>query len=113
MPTTYVIAGETVTAHANEPADRPEECLVVRSTEDLAKSDLPIMRLVAIWNALPSAQRTAKFKDRDSAVRRIWAAFKKLPVADAAPADAAAKTRARPRAVSGRDPLDRDRRAGS
>jgi hypothetical protein len=39
--------------------------------------------MVAIWNALPGAAPVAKFKDRKTAVQRLWAAFGQLPVASA------------------------------
>src|ERR1700716_484905 len=39
--------------------------------------------MAAIWNALPGAAPVAKFKDRKTAVQRLWAAFGQLPVASA------------------------------
>jgi Protein of unknown function (DUF3489) len=44
-------------------------------------------KLVAIWNALPGTDRISRFKDRKSAVRRLWTAFQELPLpSEAAPA---------------------------
>jgi hypothetical protein len=43
-----------------------------------ALSNLPMLRLVAIWNQLPGAKPARKFTNRDTAVRRIWAAIQDL-----------------------------------
>jgi hypothetical protein len=75
----YLITGDQVAACQSPPAEVPAGSLLVRSVEDLAKSDLPSARLVAIWNALPGTATIAKFKDRGTAVRRLWAAFARLP----------------------------------
>jgi len=91
----YVITGETVAAHRTEPTALPEGSVVVPSAADLEKSDLPTARLAAIWNALPGARKITKFTDRTTAVRRLWAAFETLPLADGVrAAPAAAKSRA-------------------
>jgi hypothetical protein len=52
------------------------------SEKELAKlsSKWPTRRLVAIWNELPGVRRVAKFKDRTTAVRRIWTRVLELPV---------------------------------
>ena len=34
----------------------------------------PSARLVAIWNSLPGVEPVRKFRDRNTAVRRIWEA---------------------------------------
>jgi hypothetical protein len=76
--TLYMIRGETVTAHAAAPAKPPKGSLTIRSEGEIASSDLPASRLVAIWNALPGAARVSKFKDRKTAARRLWAAFQQI-----------------------------------
>ena len=55
----------------------------VRSAKEIEASGLTNTQMVAIWNALPGAAPVAKFKDRKTAVRRLWAAFGQLPVASA------------------------------
>jgi hypothetical protein len=37
----------------------------------------PASRLVDLWNNLPGAKPVAKFKDRNTAIRRIWAAVER------------------------------------
>src|SRR5882724_4313458 len=51
------------------------------SERELAKlaSKWPARRLVEIWNGMPGVQRVAKFTDRKTAVRRVWAKAQELP----------------------------------
>ena len=53
---------------------------MIRSADDLEKSGFSPQRLVALWNGLPGVAPVKKFKDRKTAVRRLWAAFQKLSV---------------------------------
>ena len=50
------------------------------SEKELAKlaSRWPARRLVEIWNGIPGVRRVAKFKDRKTAVRRLWARAQEL-----------------------------------
>ena len=41
-------------------------------------SGWPMLRLVAIWNKLPGVKPVRKFRDRSTALRRIWAAIQVL-----------------------------------
>ncbi len=43
-----------------------------------ATSTWPGSRLIEVWNNLPGATRVAKFKDRKTAIRRIWTAIEKM-----------------------------------
>src|SRR5579871_106956 len=43
-----------------------------------ASADWPMSRLVAIWNNLPGTRPVRKFKDRSTALRRIWASIHSL-----------------------------------
>ena len=51
-----------------------------RNEAGLAKlaADWPAARLVEIWNSLPGATPVKKFKDRGTAVSRIWSAIQNL-----------------------------------
>jgi hypothetical protein len=80
--TVYLIRGDRVAAHTNLPAKTPRGAIPVRSFGDLKGSGLPMARLVAIWNALPGKKRISKFKSRDVALRRLWAAFEQLAPRD-------------------------------
>jgi hypothetical protein len=69
-------------------------------------ADWPAARLVEIWNSLPGVSPVKKFKDRQTAVTRIWKALQCLgqvaptadeqpPVAEAAPIQKANRRRTR------------------
>src|SRR5271157_5291211 len=59
-----------------------------RNESGLSKlaADWPAARLVEIWNSLPGVSPVKKFKDRQTAVSRIWKALQTLGQASA-PAD--------------------------
>ena len=50
------------------------------SEKELAKlaAQWPARRLVEIWNGMPGVRRVAKFRDRKTAVRRIWTKAQEL-----------------------------------
>jgi hypothetical protein len=79
--TLYTIRGHTVTAYASAPTRASEGELRVRSAQEIEASRLTNAQMAAIWNALPGMAPVAKFKDRNTAVQRLWAAFRQLPVA--------------------------------
>ena len=83
--TLYIIRGDTVTAYASPPARGSEDELRVRSANEIEASRLTNAQMAAIWNALPGTAPVAKFKDRQTAVQRLWAAFGQLPVSSAGP----------------------------
>src|SRR2546429_1827514 len=91
--TLYMICGNTVTAYASPPARGSEDELRVRSAKEIEASRLTNTQMVAIWNALPGTAPVAKFKDRKTAVQRLWAAFGQLPVASARQDRAPARSR--------------------
>src|SRR6202023_2002311 len=97
--TLYIIRGDTVTAYASAPARGSEDELRVRSAKEIETSGLSNAQMAAIWNALPGTTPVAKFKDRKTAVQRLWAAFGQLPVASepagSSPGRGAAQQRAR------------------
>ena len=81
--TLYMIRGATVTAYASPPARGSEDELRVRAAKEIEASRLTNAQMAAIWNALPGTAPVAKFKDRNTAVQRLWAAFGQLPVSSA------------------------------
>ena len=79
--TLYIIRGDTVTAYASPPARGLEDEFRVRSAKEIEVSRLTNAQMAAIWNALPGTAPVTKFKDRKTAVQRLWVAFGQLPVA--------------------------------
>ena len=79
----FTIEAETnnITVHATakeaEPIANVER---FRNQAGLAKlaANWPAARLVEIWNSLPGAEKVKKFKDRNTAVERIWKAIQSL-----------------------------------
>src|SRR5258708_17379470 len=88
-----MIRGDTVTAYASAPARASEDELRVRSAKEIEASRLTNAQMAAIWNALPGTAPVAKFKDRNTAEQRLWAAFGQVPVTSA-PAGGSAGRRA-------------------
>jgi hypothetical protein len=109
-----------ITAHEAAPAAQ-DGVLAFASEKGLAKvaAELPISRLVEIWNSFAGVppfgdlKPVKKFENREKATRRIWAAIQELNLAPApvkhtpAPAKKAATkvTERRRLAVRGRSTL--------
>jgi hypothetical protein len=89
----FTIENETnnTTLHATvQDAEAVANAERFRNETGLSKlaADWPAARLVEIWNSLPGATPLKKFKDRQTAVARIWKALQSL--GQAAPEAAAA-----------------------
>src|SRR5271169_5938568 len=81
-----------ITLHATvQDAEAVANAERFRNEAGLSKlaADWPAARLVDIWNSLPGATPLKKFKDRQTAVSRIWKALETLgqPAPAAAPAE--------------------------
>jgi hypothetical protein len=86
---TFTIENETnnITVHATaQDAEAVANAERFRNEAGLAKlaTDWQAVRLVDIWNSLPGVTPLKKFKDRQTAVSRIWKALQTL--GEAAPA---------------------------
>ena len=98
---TFTIENETnnITAHRTavdaESVASAERFATAAAFAGLA-AHWPSARLVEVWNSLPSATPVKKFKDRKTAVTRIWNAIQSLgePVATRAPKPHAAHVKA-------------------
>jgi len=80
---TFTIENETnnITIHATvQDAEAVANAERFRNEAGLAKlaADWPAARLVDVWNSLPGATPVKKFKDRATAVNRIWKAIQGL-----------------------------------
>ena len=79
----FTIESDTnnITVHATaKEAEAVANADRLRNQAGLAKlaADWPAARLVEIWNSLPGAERVKKFKDRTTAVERVWKAIQSL-----------------------------------
>ena len=87
---TFGINAENQTTIYIGAATRPDETIF--STEDqlaLVAELFPTSRLIEIWNTLPGVTPVRKFKDRKTAISRIWAAVSALDVPGEAISDVA------------------------
>ncbi len=80
---TFTIENETnnITVHATtQEAEAVANAERFRNEAGLNKlaADWPAARLVEIWNSLPGVSPVKKFKDRQTAVSRIWKALQSL-----------------------------------
>jgi hypothetical protein len=86
----FTIENETnnITLHATlQSAEAVANAETFRSESGLHKlaTDWPAARLVEIWNSLPGVSPVKKFKDRQTAVSRIWKALQSLSQVAPAP----------------------------
>jgi hypothetical protein len=68
----FLINDGHVAVHAKAPKNVPEGAVLIRSEADLEASAVDARQLVALWNGLPGVEPVKKFKDRKTAVRRLW-----------------------------------------
>src|ERR1700688_4834504 len=92
----FTIENETnnITIHATvQDAEAVANAERFRNEAGLQKlaADWPAARLVDIWNSLPGVTEVKKFKDRQTAVARIWKAIQTLGEARPDADDAAAQ----------------------
>jgi hypothetical protein len=90
----FTIENDTnnITVHASaDQAEAVANAERFRNEAGLAKitADWPMARLVEIWNGLPGVTSVSKFKDRTTAVSRIWKAIQTLGGAAPEPETAA------------------------
>jgi hypothetical protein len=88
---TFTIQNETshITLRAKVPdAEAVANAQRFRNEAGLARlaADWPVARLIDIWNSLPGATPVRKFRDRATAVSRIWKAIQNF--GEAVPAEA-------------------------
>lgn len=79
----YLIREAQVAVLTEIPAEVVDGAELIESVGDLAQSRFPVSRLVDIWNALHGTEPVKRFRDRQVALRRVWAALEVLPVTSA------------------------------
>ena len=77
----FLVTPENHLVTISSTAEAPEGGTAFDSEQQLAEvtSDWPASRLVEIWNALPGVTAIRKFKDRATALSRIWKQAQSLP----------------------------------
>src|SRR5215472_14635283 len=75
----YIIGNDGITLCREVPATVSEGEIVVASNEELHAAPHSGKRLLALWNALPGAEKRRKVGDREALIDQLWAAIEALP----------------------------------
>ena len=75
----YIIGDDGITLCREAPATVNEGEIAVISKEELHAAPLNGKRLLALWNALPSAEKRRKVGDREALIDQLWEAIEALP----------------------------------
>ena len=76
---TYIIGNDGIALCRKAPATVSEGEIVVASKEELQAAPLNGKRLLALWNALPGADKRRKVGDREALIDQLWSAIERLP----------------------------------
>jgi hypothetical protein len=76
---TYIIGNEGIALCREAPANISDGEIVVASKEELHAAPLNGKRLLALWNALPGAEKRRKVGDRAVLIDQLWSAIERLP----------------------------------
>ena len=75
----YIIGNDGITLCREAPATVNEGEIAVTSKEELHAAPLNGKLLLALWNALPSAEKRRKVGDREALIDQLWTAIEVLP----------------------------------
>jgi len=76
---TYIISNDGIALCREAPAALNDGEIVVTSKEELQAASLNGKRLLALWNALPGAEKRKKVGDRAALIGHLWSAIEMLP----------------------------------
>ena len=75
----YIIGNDGIALCREAPAAVNDGEIVVTSKEELHAAPLNGKRLLALWNALPGAEKRKKVGDRAALLDQLWSAIEMLP----------------------------------
>ena len=75
----YIIANDGIMLCRKAPATVNDGEIAVASNAELHAAPLSGKRLLALWNALPGAEKRKKLGDRDALIDQLWSAIEMLP----------------------------------
>jgi hypothetical protein len=76
----YLARESHVTVLMRVPASHNADADLIQSVRDINQTRFPLSRLLAIWNTLAGCERLKRFRDRPTAIKRLWAALEALPL---------------------------------
>src|SRR5499433_477498 len=76
---TYIIGNDGIALCGKAPAKVSDGEIVVASREELQAAPINGKRLLALWNALPGADKRRKVGDREALIDQLWSAIERLP----------------------------------
>ena len=75
----YIIGNDGIALCRKASATVNDGEIAVGSNEELHAAPLSAKRLLALWNALPGAEKRKKVGDRDALIDQLWSAIELLP----------------------------------
>jgi uncharacterized protein DUF3489 len=75
----YIISDNGIALCREAPATLNDNEIVVTSKDELQTAPLNGKRLLALWNALPGAEKRKKVGDRTALLDQLWSAIEMLP----------------------------------
>src|SRR6201993_881738 len=75
----YIIGNDGITLCREAPESVTDGEIAVASQEELHGAPLSGKRLLALWNALPGAEKRRKVGDRKALIDELWWAIEALP----------------------------------
>jgi Protein of unknown function (DUF3489) len=75
----YLISNAGIALCREMPAALNDGEIVVTSKEELHAAPLNGKRVLALWNALPGAEKRKKVGDRAALIDQLWSAIERLP----------------------------------
>ena len=81
----YIISNDGIALCREAPAAFNDGEIVVTSKEELHAAPLNGKRLLALWNALPGAEKRKKVGDRAALLDQLWSAIEMLPDSEPRP----------------------------
>jgi Protein of unknown function (DUF3489) len=75
----YIISNDGIALCRETPTALNDGEIVVTSKEELHAAPLNGKRLLALWNALPGAEKRKKVGDRAALIDQLWSAIEMLP----------------------------------
>ena len=78
----YLFTDHRVTVCSDAPNEIAAESVLVGRASELDPKRFPVVRLLAIYNALPGVNPTKRFADRKIAIKSVWSQLQALPLGE-------------------------------